>query len=43
VQKTGGPILTIYTLYGVFLHKECCLFGVVMISPVLKFLVALNF
>jgi len=42
VHKVGGPILTIYTLYDVFLHKELP-FGVVMIATALKFVVALFF
>jgi len=40
--KSGGPILMIYMLYDVFLCKELP-FGVTMIAPALKFLVALIF
>jgi len=43
VQKTGGPILTIYTSYDVFLRKKLPFWGVAMIAPALKFLVALFF
>ena len=39
MQKTGGPILTICTSYDVLLRKEFN-FGVSMIAPALKFLVA---
>jgi len=42
VQKTGGPILTVFTSYDVFLRKKL-LFGVAMIASVLKVLVALTF
>jgi len=42
MQKIGGPILRIYTSYGVFLCKELP-FGVTIIALVLKFLEALIF
>ena len=40
MQKMGGPILTIYRSYGMFLHKKLP-FGVTVIVPALKFLMAL--
>jgi len=40
--KTGRPILTIYTSYDMFLHKEL-LFGGCDDYMTLKFLVALMF
>jgi len=42
VQKTGEPILMIYTSYDVILHKELP-FGVTMIALALQFLVSFNF
>jgi len=41
VQKTGGPILTL--VYDVFLRKQWPVWGVAMIVPALKILVALIF
>jgi len=42
VHKMGGQILTICMSYDVFLCKELR-FGVTMIAPVLKLVVALIF
>jgi len=42
VQQTGEPILTLYVWYDLFLCKELT-FGVTMIAPTLKLLVALFF
>jgi len=43
VRKTGGPVLTLYTSYDVFFHRELPCGGVAMIAPALNFSVALIF